>query len=248
METAILNKLGLNENEIGIYLQLLKKGSLTASELASILKLHRTHVYDLLESLAKKAVISFTIKENKKYFQAVNPKKLEVLLGKKQEELAENKGQLDKLISELTSLTSEKKTKLLASIYLGKQGFISQLSDILRALKKGEEYLVLGFTQKADESLKYFLPGFAKRRIKQGIKRKVIMDISLKEKEPAKQPLQEARYLPREYSIPMGIIIYKDKVVLVIIEEDYLCLKIENQKIADNFRKYFELIWKRARK
>ncbi|MBI2629693.1 hypothetical protein HYW76_01200 [Candidatus Pacearchaeota archaeon] len=247
MESKILKKLGLNDNEINIYLTLLKKGVLSAGEIAKISKLHRTHVYDLLESLAKKGVVSFSSKSDKKYFEAVAPEKLEVLLKKKEEELEEEKKELNNLISELKNITSEEKTKLLASIYLGKQGFMSQLNDILRTLNKGEEYLVMGLTQKADETLKYFLPGFGRRRVEKGIKRKIILDFDLKGKEQTQQKLQQVRYLPKEYKIPMGIIIYDDRIIIVIIEEDYICLRIENKKISNNFRRYFELIWKRSR-
>lgn len=248
METKILKKLGLNENEVSIYLALLRKGACIASEIAELTKLHRTHVYDLLESLSRKGVVSFSIKDNKKYFQAVEPIKLEVLLKRKEEELGEDKQELGKLIKELSNLGTESKRKLLASIYEGKQSFMSQLNDIIRTLSKGEEYLVLGFTGKADDTLKYFLPGFGKRRVEKGIRRRVIMDIGLRGSESSKQKLQETRYLPKEYKIPMGIVVYKNIVVLVIIEDDYLSLRIDNNKIADNFRKYFELIWRQARK
>ena len=248
MQTEILSKLGLNNNEIQIYLLLLKKGPSKASEIAELTKLHRTHVYDLLESMAKKAIVSFLIQENKKYFQAVSPAKLEVLLSKKQEQIQQDKKQLNTLIKELNQLTTESKTKLLASVFLGKQAFMSQLNGLLRILKKGEEYLVIGFTQKADETLQYFLPAFALRRIKKQVKRKIIMDSSLRGTAQTKQKFQQTRYLPKNHQIPMGIIVYKNKVILVIIEHDYISLKIENQKISDNFRKYFNLIWNQSEK
>ncbi|MBU0957825.1 MAG: hypothetical protein KKF56_03370 [Nanoarchaeota archaeon] len=248
METEILSKLGLNQNHIQIYITLLKKGESTANEIASLTKLHRTHVYDLLESLEKRSIVSSIKKENKKFFIGVEPKKLESLLAKKQEELDENKKDLSELIQDLNKITHESKTKALASIYQEKQGFMSQLNEILRTLKKGEEYLVMGFTGKSDETLKYFLPGFAKRRIAQGVKRRIIMDNELRGKEQGKQKLQQIRFLPKDQKVPMGIITYKDKVVIVIIEDDYISIKIENQKIADNFKKYFDLIWKRSKK
>jgi len=247
METSVLKELGLNDNEIQIYLLLIQKGPLTASTIAELTKLHRTHVYDLLESLTNKAVVAYIIKENKKYFQPVEPKKLDVLLERKQEQLNEDTEKLRKLISDLSSISTTLPKKLIASVYQGKQGFQSQLNDILKTLEKNEEYLVLGFTQKSDDTLKYFLPGFSKRRIKAKIRRRAIMDLDLRDTPTAKQPLQEVKFLPKDLSIPMGIIIYANKVILVIIEEDYISIVIENQKISDNFRNYFELIWKTAK-
>ena len=51
-----------------------------------------------------------------------------------------------------------------------------------------------------------------------------------------KLPLQEVRFLPKEYHIPMGIIIYGDKVVIVIVDEEYMCIQIDNKKINQNFQ------------
>jgi len=248
METNILKELGLNDNEINIYLTLLKTGSMTASEIASSTKLHRTHIYDLLESLIKKGIISFVVKENKKYFEAAEPVKLEALLKEKEETLEKDKKALALLVSELKGISLAPKTKFIASVFQGKSAFISQLNDILRTLKRGEEYLVMGFTQKANETLKYFLPGFTKRRIEKGIQRRAIVDFELKGTTYLEQPLQQIRFFPKGYTIPMGILIYNDRVILVIIEDDYLCLRIENKKVSDNFRKYFGLIWKNAKK
>ena len=89
--------------------------------------------------------------------------------------------------------------------------------------------------------------GVGLRRVKAGIKRRAILDIEVKGSEAAKQPLQKVKYLPKDYHVPMGIIVYANKVVLVVIEEDYVSIVIENEKTADNFRKYFELIWNLAK-
>lgn len=244
----VLKNLGLNDNEIQIYLFLIQKGPQTASSLAVLSKLHRTHVYDLLESLEKKAVISYIIKENKKFFQAIEPKELTVLLGRKTEELKQDEKKLSELISELNKVAVSTIPKLTASIFQGKPAFQSLLNEIILNLKKGQEYLVLGFTQKSDETLKYFLPGFSKRRVKAGIKRRAIIDADLRNSDASNQPLQEVRFLPSGENIPMGIIIYSDKVILVIIEQDYISIKIENKKISDSFKTYFDQVWKLAKK
>jgi len=247
MDTEILKKLGLNDNEVNVYLVLLRKGALGASEIAILLKLHRTHVYDLLESLVKKGVISYIVKDGKKFFQGVSPERLDVLLEGKREEMVGWGRDLGGLIKELNEIAQEDKKKLLVSVFQGKQAFMSQLNEVVESLKKGEEYLIMGFTPQADESLQYFLPGLTKRRVKKGIKKRVIVDRDFKGHEFAVQKLQKTRFLPKGESIPMGLIIYREKVIMVIIEDDYFCLKIDNKKISEHFRKYFEFIWKRAR-
>ncbi|MCK5630725.1 MAG: TrmB family transcriptional regulator, partial [Nanoarchaeota archaeon] len=49
-----LKKLGLNKTESNIYLQLIKKGSLTAIEISKETKIHRRTIYDNLNILINK--------------------------------------------------------------------------------------------------------------------------------------------------------------------------------------------------
>lgn len=244
MNIEILNKLGLNDNEIKVYLNLLKKGPSIASEVAKALKLHRTHIYDLLDVLVKKSIISYAKSEGKRYYQAAEPKKLRILLESKRAEIREYEEKLDGLISDLNNVSVEPRQQLLASIFQGRKGFVALLYEIISTLKRGEEYLVLGFTKPARENLKYSLPSYVKKRVKMGIKRRAIIDDSLRNTEITNQALQKVKFLPKEWYVPMGIIVYKDKVVLVITQDtEQIALRIENKKIAESFKKYFEMLW-----
>lgn len=242
MDTEILKRIGMIDNEIKIYLFLLKTGPSLASDIAKATKLHRTHVYDLIESLIKKSIVSHVIRENRKYFQAASPEQLNYLLKEKQEQIEKDKEKLTILIRELNTISTIAKPKLLVSVYEGKKGFKALLEDILR---RKQDYLVLGYNPKADEHLKYFLPGFYRRRIKLGIKRRAIIDPVFQGSWVQKQKLQQIRFF--KYEFPTGIIIYGDRVVLTIIQETgQVAIVIENQRMANNFKKLFESIWKTA--
>ncbi len=243
METAILKELGLIDNEIKVYLCLLKRGPSLASEIAEETGLHRTHAYDILNSLVKKSVVTHIIRENRKYFQATNPEQLESLLTDKEEQLRKSEEKLKVLITELKQISKLHKPSLVASIYDGQKGFKALLEDILR---RKQNYLVIGYNPKAEESLKYFLPGFYKRRLAAKIRRKAIVDPSFKGGTwIEEQKLQEIRFF--KYNFPMGIIIYGDRVVMTVIQETgQMAIVIENQKIADNFRKLFDDLWNQA--
>lgn len=239
MDTAIFKRIGLIENEIKVYEHLLKIGPSLASEVSKALKLHRTHVYDLLEALIKKSLVSYVIRENRKYFQAISPDRLTDILDEKQKQLEKDKEKLGPIIDELKSIAKIAKPSLLVSVYEGKRGFQTLLEDILR---KKEDYLVLGYNPGAEKALKYFLPGFYKRRIKLGIKRKAIIDPSFKDTWVSDQKLQEIRFF--KYDFPTGIIIYGERVVLTtILETGQVAIVIENKKLSDNFRKLFNSFW-----
>ena len=69
-----LNEIGLSNNEIKIYLALLKSGLLNPTQLAEKTGLHRSYVYDTLERLLEKGIINTLLVNNKKNYQAVYPK------------------------------------------------------------------------------------------------------------------------------------------------------------------------------
>ncbi|MFH1585991.1 MAG: helix-turn-helix domain-containing protein [archaeon] len=243
MDTEILKGLGLTENEIKVYLVLLKRGPSLASEVAEETGLHRTHAYDIIHSLVKKSIVSYVVRENRKYFQSTDPEHLDSLLKDKQEELEKSEAKLKSLIGELKEISVSNRPELVASIYEGQRGFKAFLEDIL---KRKENYLIIGYNPQAEEFLKYFLPGFNKRRVAAKISRRAIVDPKLKGGGLIKKmKMQEIRYF--KYDFPMGIVIYGNRVVMTIIQEGHqLAIVLENEKVANNFRRLFEGLWEQA--
>src|SRR3989338_8371900 len=76
MDEKILERVGLSKGEIEVYLVLLKLGSSLVSKVAQETGLHRTNIYDTLEKLREKGLVSYVIKENMKYYSSSNPDKL----------------------------------------------------------------------------------------------------------------------------------------------------------------------------
>ncbi|MBU0636248.1 hypothetical protein KKE06_04445, partial [Candidatus Micrarchaeota archaeon] len=59
----------------------------------------------------------------------------------------------------------------------------------------------------------------------------------------------ETKFLPPNISNPAVINIYGDRVVNVLWKENYpICFVMVNKDIAAAYKKYFELLWKIARK
>ncbi|MBI2631761.1 winged helix-turn-helix transcriptional regulator, partial [Candidatus Pacearchaeota archaeon] len=69
-----LKEVGLTDNEIKIYLALLRQSPLNPSQLAEKTGLHRSYIYDTLERLLEKGIINNVIFEGKKNYQAINPR------------------------------------------------------------------------------------------------------------------------------------------------------------------------------
>ena len=66
-----LKLLGLNDIDVKVYIVLLKLGESLASEIAKNAEIPRASVYDILERLQQEGLVSYIVKDYKKYFSAV---------------------------------------------------------------------------------------------------------------------------------------------------------------------------------
>ena len=118
METQILQEIGLSNTEAKVYLALLELGSALAGEITKKSEVNRTNVYDALERLIEKGLVSYVISANRKMFEAVNPERLREMLREKQVKL-------DSVIKNLQIKYRENKSEEDATIFKGKKGIKS---------------------------------------------------------------------------------------------------------------------------
>ena len=81
-----------------------------------------------------------------------------------------------------------------------------------------------------------------------GIKIKQIYDFEMRNKRVTKFELGECRFFPKEYSTPIHIWIYGNRVVSLFYSENPTAFMIKSQKIANGYRKYFNFMWQLAEK
>ncbi len=239
VEKEILKKIGLTDNETKVYLALLELGESLASKIGEKVNINRTHVYDIIESLIEKGLISYVVKNNKKYFNAAHPKRLIDYLHEKEIQLREQEENLRKIVPELLSLRKPKKEVEKVEIYKGKEGIKTVYNDILRTTK---EYYVLGATGQIADHLRYYFPGHEKERIKKRIKLKLLFNKHLKGKVITKRKFAEIRYLPGKYTSPIPTTIYNNKVIILVWTTPS-AIVIENKEIAQTYKSYFNLLW-----
>ena len=55
----------------------------------NLTKIHRRNVYDSIEQLKEKAFVSWTVKNNRKYFEAVPPSRIIDIIDEKKEKIQE---------------------------------------------------------------------------------------------------------------------------------------------------------------
>ena len=82
MNTEALQKIGLTQNEIKIYIDLLTSGASTAYDIGKRTGIYRVHVYDKVEQLMDKGLVTHVYRGAKKVFQATHPSKINQYLVK----------------------------------------------------------------------------------------------------------------------------------------------------------------------
>ena len=242
METEILEDIGMTQGEIKVYLALLELGETTAGFIKKKAKLQNSVVHLCIGNLIDKGLISYVEKGKRRFYTATEPEKLLSFVDEKRRRLKD-------ILPDLIQKQKEQ-TKYRVSVYEGKKGLKAIHEDILKELRHDEEFLVLGAPKEANEQFEPYFLDFHERRMKNKIKLKIIYKNDVKEyaNTRAKMSFSEVRYLPENLTSPMWITTYKNKSILFVIGDVLLGIVIENKTIANNFKEYFELLWKIAKK
>ncbi|MBS3092385.1 hypothetical protein J4466_03110 [Candidatus Pacearchaeota archaeon] len=228
-----LTQAGLTNNESKVYLALLDLGPSLAGQISRKIGLHRRTVYDTTEMLIKKGIIGYILKNNRRLFQASNPKRFSEILREKQDLILP-------IVQELSLKFAKTIEKEETNFYKGKEGLKNIFEDQLNY----KEVLILGASVKAYEVLQFYFKWYDKTRKTKKIKTRIIaQDRNIK-----RIPLAEIKYLPEKYENPVSVNIYGDKVAIVLWASEPLAILIKNREIAQGYKNYFELMWRVAKK
>lgn len=247
MDTTILKEIGMTDNEIKVYLAMLEENENLASAIAEKTKINRSLMYAILGNLIEKGMVSYVIKENRKYFRATDPEKILNVLKEKEGLIKKQEEAIKKIIPDLRKLRLPKKEEVKVEIYRGKEGNKTLLDDLLRL---GEDYLCLGYSGLSLGIVPYYFIHWHKKRVKMGIKRKIITKEQMRGKKQMLFGLTRAKYVPDEYNIPISTMIYGNKVWIMLPagKNDQVSILIRSKNIANSYRNYFNLLWKIAKK
>ena len=228
-----LRDAGLTENEQIVYTALIDLGPSLAGKISRKTGLHRRTVYDVTETLIQKGLLSYILDNNRRVFSAVNPQRII-------DSLEEKKLTLMPVISDLTKRFESSKSKETTNFYRGKNG----LKMVFESQLEYPEILILGANRQAYEKMPYYFKWFNERRKQKKVKIKLITtDKSINPK-----ILAETRYLADKYADHMVINIYGNSVAMILWAKNPFAIVIEQQEFASGYRKYFDLLWKLARK
>ena len=239
-----LKGIGLTKNETKIYLTVLRAGSASSGKIAEELGLHRRNVYDVTERLVKRGLLSYIIKGSVKHFQVTSPMELIDIASSRRKEAEANENDLKALLPGLLQLMDSKKEKQSVSILRGEESRRIIFEDIL---KSARENCCLGGHTPSRLSINYLKSWHAKRAGK-GIKDRIIFNKADPYAGSLKRfKLTELKLMPETINSKTTINIYGNKVAIFFwINDQPHTIWIDNEKVADDFRAYFNFFWQKG--
>ena len=228
---------GLSEKEAKLYLFCLKTGEATANRLIELSGLPRGTVYDILEKLKVKGLISSLIKEKTMYFRANDP---DVLL----KTLEEKKTSIKKVIPQLKSIQKSINQKLKIEVFEGLAGVRKILDDILDNCK---EVIIMGNEQYARQIILHHPENFRVKRIEKKIKIKNLLEESKIARSLKNDKYSKVKHIEELKDSKEVLIIYNNTTVHMVMEEPTTIIKITSEEYTNTQRLMFENLWKTAK-
>jgi len=231
-----LHNLGLKEKDQKVYIALLQLGEGSVSRIARKASLKRTTVYNTLERLESRGLISSYREKSVKRFAAESPTKLRDII---EGDLVV----LDKYLPQLKAFYNSAKPTGELKYLPGEEGARLVSEDAL-ALRDTTIYsmgTIVGVKEATGVSVR-----FTKRRVAKKIFEKALRV----EKEFGEDYLRhqleefkEVRFLPEALEMPIHLLIYGNKVGVICSKAEGSNFVIESEDFSTSMRMIFEEIW-----
>jgi sugar-specific transcriptional regulator TrmB len=246
MEISDLIKLGFNKNEAKVYLALIRLGKADAREIINSTKFHRNIVYDNLDKLIEKGLVTFIIEKSKKNFSIAKPNSLSQYFKEEEESISEKKKLAESIEKEIESLTNKVIEKQDATIFRGVKAVKSFYEDVIN----NGDYYVLGAPSESVEIMgELFWETHHMKMRKNKNHSFLLLNPSLKKwGNKQKGAYSEIRYFKKDFEPKTEIHIQNGTVAIIVWTEEPLIFLINNKSVYDSYKNYFNMLWKIAKK
>jgi sugar-specific transcriptional regulator TrmB len=231
-----LQKLGLTKGESKVYLALLKLGTSKVGAIVKNSSVSYSKVYDILDRLTKKGLVSTTLIKNVKHFRSLEPFRLKELLEKKEQEINEQKTHLSKILINLEQLAGEHEQSR-SEVFLGTAGLRSASEILLNCEDKTLRFFFPKPSEQASTFYKRMYPKFKEKGIS-------LRGIGNKKFKPKKLTLpKNVKIKFVDFPVPGTIDIIGDKTLIISWDDTITAVLIHSKEVANQFIDYFDNIW-----
>lgn len=241
-DVSLLESLGLTHNETLAYLTLSKIGSAKTGKLLKESGLNTGKIYEILESLKRKGLVSETEIDNVKHFSAAPPEKLLDYIKRKKDALEQEEKTALTLIPQIEQIRQFKLEPSRVVVYTGFHGFSTAVFEATRTLKKGEEVLAMGVRSSKGDNFNRVWTKWANETLPKNHERVIFSEKGTFYEFKIHSPYSKIRLL--ESNTPTAIVIFGDHTVLILqYSEPIKVVFINDDLVAATFISLFEQLW-----
>jgi len=242
MDIAQIQTLGLNKNEAKVYLALLQKKQAYAAELVRSVGVHRNIIYDNLEKLIEKGLVSTIVDGTKRVFVAQDASAVGDYLDAKNAAVEKETQTAKKLLPQITALLGTHSQQQNVTVFRGVKG----IKKVCNMLLDSKEFWVIGVSNASVRVLgETYWRNFNIKCKDAKIYQHLLYNADFKDTVSLKSTkLNLLRKLPQELIQVTEIMCYKNTAILAVYSGEPIAVVIEDKQVFESFRKQFEFLWK----
>lgn len=200
-------------------------------------------VYNALDELIDEGLVTVTKKKNIKIFQAADPAVLESRIERLSDVVAD-------VLPRLHELQQKTKSTIDVRTLVGKEGFISNLRDIVLSASKQKDKTMriiggakdMDFYRAVDVGYSDYVDMLDRGKVKKLLLAPESYS-KVFQKKFAEEARTELRVLPKGLTSPTYTRITDELVAIEIYEPEIVVIQIRNAAIAKAYKESFELLW-----
>jgi HTH-type transcriptional regulator, sugar sensing transcriptional regulator len=247
MNLENFKELGLSEGQISVYSAVLEIGVSSLNKIQEKTGIERRNIYDILNKLIEKGLISYVVEKGKRTYQCTHPNKILEEIKNKESNLKNLKSQ----VPQIKELFAFSRPEIGAEVYRGNESMKALLNEVLEC----KESFWLGGNsfedyKTAPKSLQLWFEQWMKRRVENKHTMYDLVDSGthLKGLEPSKKIKHKTHYykykqLPVDLQSPLVIVIFGNKVAQILWDKQSFAFVLESKKVKDSFKKHFNYLW-----
>jgi HTH-type transcriptional regulator, sugar sensing transcriptional regulator len=240
MDEQSLEKLGLNKNEAKVYLALLYKGQATAAELVKSVGVHRNIIYDNLEKLMDKGLVS-VVNDIKRIFIAQKPSAIVEFLESKKSLVDKEITLAKDMIPEINHLLASHNTKQDVQVFRGVGGLKKVLAELVQAKISWS----IGITNESVKALgETYWKNYNAKKKETKTEEYLLWNADFKNTVISKNNKSHHRVLPKELDQVTETLIWDNKVAIMTYSQEPIVVLNENKEIFKMHKKHFDFLWK----
>ena len=239
---SLLGRIGLEEKEIEIYLALLSLKHAKASEISKHAKQSRSHAYLILRALEKKGLVAEIAHEGILQFVAEPPERLLSYLKDREREYKNLQSLVQGALPLLSQLSTADVEPPRVTLLKGLDGMKQVYRDILSQEFVGIYNAQTSLTTFGENVVTMLFGKDAKLKGRDLIVNNEGAERYIKDIPPTEEYF--IRLLPKGITFQSDTIVFGDTITLFAFDEERTIIRIQNKKIADSFRAWFEMMWK----